>query len=128
MAKVVIKETESGRIEAEITRTPVLITELIHDFPSMCEAEIQNALKEIRDSAEKDQDISRIYAKCLKDAKKKEHEEDFDYDAFEAEMCSKGIEAIRACVEDHHDMKTALTIMELCKCIGGDDFHVELTS
>lgn len=57
---------ENGLIDAEIKRTPVLVTELIHDFPKLCEFEICERLREIRESAERDERISMIYVDALK--------------------------------------------------------------
>ena len=52
MSKVIINGVdENGIMETEVIRTPVLVTELIHDFSNLCQAEIANRLKEIRDSA-----------------------------------------------------------------------------
>lgn len=62
----VIGVNEDGTFKTEIKRTPVLITELIHDLPNMCEADIYRALCEIRESAERDARIEQTLAKSLK--------------------------------------------------------------
>lgn len=61
---------ENGLIDAEIKRTPVLVTELIHDFPKLCEFEIRERLREIRESSERDERISMIYVDALKKKEK----------------------------------------------------------
>lgn len=67
MAKVTITGVgEDGKFKTEIKRTPVLITELIHDFPKMCEADIHKALCEIRESSERDERTIRNFAHALK--------------------------------------------------------------
>ena len=67
MAKVNIKGTDDkGRIVANIKHTPMLITELIHDFPKMSEADIYHALCVIRQSSEHDVRVARMFCETLK--------------------------------------------------------------
>ena len=134
MSKVIINGiNENGIMDADVIRTPVLVTELIHDFPNLCEAEIANRLKEIRDSAELDQTVMHTYLSVLKakseDDQVDEEDEwdDEDWDDFERQMVLKGMDALDKCIKEYHDMGLALTILELCKCIGGDKFHAEIT-
>ena len=47
--------------------TAVLITELIEDFTEMCPYEIEEALRDIRDSAEIDAWMMKVYRKKLKE-------------------------------------------------------------
>lgn len=71
MAQVIHKGIkENGIIDAEIRRTPVLVTELIHDFPKMSQAEIEKALREIRDSAEADERTKQAFVHALKETDK----------------------------------------------------------
>lgn len=61
MAKINIKGIgKDGIFDAEVKRTAVLVTELIYDFPRMCEHDIFKALCEIRESAERDDRVRRI--------------------------------------------------------------------
>lgn len=46
---------EKGLIQAEHIRVPVMITELIHDLPKMCQADIERSLRVIRRAAERDE-------------------------------------------------------------------------
>lgn len=67
MAKIVYKGTkEDGLIDAEIKRTPVLITELIEDLPKLCQMEIVHRLEEIRSSSERDRRVERAFIHALK--------------------------------------------------------------
>lgn len=77
MAKTIIKGIkEDGLFDTELKRTPVLITELIHDFPKLCEADIAKRLCEIRESSERDERTIRNFAECLKQNKPKIVEEE----------------------------------------------------
>ena len=62
---------ENGLIDAELKRTPVLVTELIHDFPKLSEADIEKRLRGIRESSERDERIARVYLETLKKQKDK---------------------------------------------------------
>lgn len=76
MAQVIEKGLgEDGLIKAEIKTTAVLATELIGEFPDMCEADITRALRAIRASAEQDERIKRIYSRSLKQKKQEKTEE-----------------------------------------------------
>lgn len=70
MAKVIFKgvNEETGLIDAEIKRTPVLVTELIEKVTKekTSKMDIVHDLEEIRESAERDQRIAQTYAHCLK--------------------------------------------------------------
>lgn len=72
MSKVIVKGVkEDGTLDTEVKLTSVLITELIGRIPKhkMCEADLVNALKEIRGSAEMDHDHKIMYLRILKDEK-----------------------------------------------------------
>ena len=45
---------------------------------------------------------------------------------FEKEMILKGMKAIEKCINEHKDIELALTLIGLCKCLGGEKFHVEV--
>ena len=76
MAKTIIKGIkEDGMFDTELKRTPVLITELIHDFPKLCEADITKRLCEIRESSERDERTIRTFAECLKAPTEEENPE-----------------------------------------------------
>lgn len=118
MAKVIRKGIkEDGTIDAEVVSTPVLITQLIAKLPNMCEAAICKELEEIRQSAEKDESIRKIYADSLKERGSDRQRE--------KEVITDGIDAIIRCVKNH-DMESAVAIIKLCKAIAGDRFKVEL--
>lgn len=81
MAKTIIKGLKpDGTIDAELKRTPVLITELIQKFPGMCEVDIYHALADIRESSERDQSMIRTLLTIQKQehAKRKEEEKQDD--------------------------------------------------
>lgn len=124
MAKVIHKGIkEDGTIDAEVISTPVQITQLIGKFPKMCEADICNALREIRESAEQDERIRKIYAKALKDRNHKGKE--ILPPSEEKKLINRGVEAVKRCVKNH-DIASAYAILKLCKAIAGDRFTVEL--
>lgn len=57
---------EKGLFITEHKSTPVLITELISNYPKMCPMDIYKALCEIREASERDERIRETYAACLK--------------------------------------------------------------
>jgi hypothetical protein len=72
MAKVIYKGLkEDGLIDAELKRTPVLITELIEKVTKekTSKMDIVHELEEIRESAERDQRIAQTYAHVLREKK-----------------------------------------------------------
>lgn len=73
MSKIIHRGVkENGLIDAEIVWTPVLITQLIHDLPKLCEHDIYKRLCEIRESSEQDERIRGIYAGVLKEMRKEQ--------------------------------------------------------
>lgn len=77
MSKVIYKGLkENGLIDAELKRTPVLITELIEKVTKekTSKMDIVHDLEEIRKSAEQDQRIAQTYVHCLKTAKRAEND------------------------------------------------------
>lgn len=79
MSKVIYKGLkENGLIDAELKRTPVLITELIEKVTKekTSKMDIVHELEEIRKSAEMDQRIAQTYVHCLKTIKKDTNDED----------------------------------------------------
>lgn len=69
MAKVIYKGLkEDGLIDAELKRTPVLITELIEKVTKekTSKMDIVHELEEIRKSAEQDQRIAQTYSHVLR--------------------------------------------------------------
>ena len=64
-------------IDAELKRTPVLITELIEKVTKekTSKMDIVHDLEEIRKSAEQDQRIAQTYVHCLKTAKRAENDQ-----------------------------------------------------
>ena len=45
---------------------------------------------------------------------------------FEGKLIRNGIEAVKICLVEHHDIISAIAILHLCKYIGGDDFEARL--
>ncbi len=41
-------------------------------------------------------------------------------------LISKGVDGAVKCIKEHGDWATAITILQLCKYIGKDDFEVRL--
>ncbi len=67
MGEVFIRgKREDGMFEVELKRTPVLITELIHDMFNMSKMDIYKRLCDIRESAERDDRVSQTYVNALK--------------------------------------------------------------
>ena len=67
MGQTIIKGIgEDGIFKTEHKSTPVLITELIGDLHKLCEAEICDRLKNIRESSEPDERIRKTYAAILR--------------------------------------------------------------
>ena len=78
MGKVIYKGLkENGLIDAELKRTPVLITELIEKVTKekTSKMDIVHDLEEIRKSAEQDQRIAQTYVHCLKIVKCAENDQ-----------------------------------------------------
>ena len=128
--KVTVKGVkEDGTFDVERKSTAVLITELIAEFPKMCQAEIAHSLEEIRKSAEMDDGTRRTLAHCLKEAeaeKKKLKAGEDIVNEHESELIHGGMSAIQR-AHEHGDMATVLTIIKLCKAIAGDKFSAEIT-
>ena len=126
--KVTVKGVkEDGTFDVERKSTAVLVTELIAEFPKMCQAEIVHSLEEIRKSAEMDDRTRRTLAHCLKEAEKKKLKAGEDIvNEHESELMHEGMSAIQR-AHEHGDMATALTIIKLCKAIAGDKFSAEIT-
>lgn len=57
---------EDGILKTEYKSTPVLITELIGDLHKLCEVELYDRLKYIRESSERDERIQRTFAAALR--------------------------------------------------------------
>lgn len=67
MGQTIIKGIgEDGIFKTEYKSTPVLVTELIGDLHKLCELEICDRLKYIRESSEQDERIRKTYAAVLK--------------------------------------------------------------
>lgn len=67
MGQTIIKGIgEDGIFKTEYKSTPVLITELIGDLHKLCEADICDRLKYIRESSERDERIRKTYAAVLR--------------------------------------------------------------
>lgn len=57
---------EDGILKTEYKSTPVLITELIGDLHKLCEAELYDRLKDIRESSEQDERTKKTLAAVLR--------------------------------------------------------------
>ena len=118
MGKTIIKGVkEDGMFDTEYKSTAILVTELIEDVEKdLSHAEIQNRLEDIRESAERDYRIRKMYYRQMQ---KKANEKRPD----EKELIEAGVDAIKRCM-DSFDMASVLTICKLCKAIAGDRFSV----
>lgn len=126
--KVTVKGVkEDGTFDVERKSTAVLVTELIAEFPKMCQGDIEKSLAEIRESAERDDRTRRVLAHSLKEANKKTLKagEDIAHE-HESELMHEGMSAIQR-AHEHGDMATVLIIIKLCKAIAGDKFSAEIT-
>ncbi len=120
MDKIIIKGVkEDGTFDTEVQTTAMLVTKLIDKFPHMCEGDIQHELEDIRKSAEMDARIRRNYAFLLKQRNGLSPKK-------EKRLIDGGIEAVTSCVSKHHDMDSAVKILNLCKAIAGERFHVHI--
>lgn len=127
--KVIIKGVkEDGTFDVEHKSTAVLVTELIADFPKMCQADIEKSLAEIRESSERDERARKNIVHALKRLNKETLKagEDIVHE-HESELMQEGMSAIQR-AHEHGDMATVVTIIKLCKAIAGDKFHAELTN
>ena len=120
MGKTIIKGVkEDGMFDTEYKSTAILVTELIEDIEKdLRHAEIQHRLEDIRESAERDYRIRKMYYRQMQkkaDAKRPD----------ERELIDAGVDAIKRCT-DNHDMASVLTICKLCKAIAGDRFDVTI--
>lgn len=43
----------------------------------------------------------------------------------ERKLIHKGMDAIEKCVNEYHDMELTFILIEFCKAIAGDAFHIE---
>ena len=123
MGKVIIKGIkENGCFDTELISTAALVTELIAKFPKMCEADVTHSLEEIRNSAEMDDRIRRTYVEVMKQRKNQHHDNNDN-----KQIVMDGIDAAKKCFEKHHDVKSGLTILKMCKLIGGEKFSIEVS-
>lgn len=118
MGKTIINGVkEDGMFDTEYKSTAILVTELIEDIEKdLRHAEIQHRLEDIRESAERDYRIRKMYYRQMQ---KKSNAKRPD----ERELIEAGVDAIKRCT-DNHDMASVLTICKLCKAIAGDRFNV----
>ena len=126
--KVTIKGVkEDGTFDVERKSTAVLVTELIAEFPKMCQADIKKSLAEIRESSERDEQVRKNLAHALKKRNKEvlKAGEDIAHE-HESELMQEGMSAIQR-AHEHGDMATVITIIKLCKAIAGDKFSAEIT-
>lgn len=120
---------EDGTFDVERKSTAMLVTELIAEFPKLCESDIAHRLENIRTSAERDDRIRKVFAEsCKKQSEelKTLKEEPVTYvNDHEEELIRDGVESIKRCVENK-DFKTMFAIFKFCKAIAGDKFSVEV--
>lgn len=120
---------EDGTFDIETKSTAALITELIAEFPKLCEADVKHRLDDIRISAEQDETIRRDFARIIRNHHKKSdalNEEPVEYvNDHEEELIHDGIESIKRCVKNK-DFETLFTIVKFCKAIAGDKFSIEV--
>lgn len=134
MGKTIIKGVKpDGTLDTEYITTPELITKLIKDLDKrdpvtkkeLSDADIRHRLEDIRLASEQDERTRFAYAYGLKKNKERKDAEEAALDAFEKELVNGGIEAAKQCAEVHHDVKSMVAILKLCKAIGSDKFDVK---